>query len=79
MRQPFIVGEYSPLYVFEINKSWILLKDYILDDGFISIFTYPDPLQPGQSTIPIFNKIQTSPIPIPLYAKLDDINIDITM
>ena len=79
IRQPFIVEEDTPLYVFEINKPWILLKDYILDDGFISIFTYPDPLQPGQSTIPIINKIQKSQIPIPSYAKLDDINIAITM
>ena len=70
IRQPFIVEEETPLYVFEINKPWILLKDYILDDGFIYIFTYPVPLQPGQSTIPI---------PIPSYAKLDDINIAITM
>ena len=79
IRQPFIVEEDTPLYVLNINKPWIILKDYILDDGFISIFTYPDPLQPGQSTIPIFKKIQMSPIPIPSYAKLDDINIAITM
>ena len=77
--QPFIVEEDTPLYVFEINKPWILLKDYILDDEFISIFTYLDTLQPDQSTIPIFNKIQISTIPIPSYAKLDDINIAITM
>lgn len=79
IRQLFIVEEDTPLYVFEINKPWILLKDYILDDGFISIFIYPDPLQSGQSTIPIINKIQKSPIPIPSYEKLDDVNIAITM
>lgn len=79
IRQSFIVEEDTPLYVFEINKPWILLKDYILDDEFISFFIYPDPLQHDQSTIPIINKIQMSPIPIPSYAKLDDINIAITM
>lgn len=79
IRQSFIVEEDTPLCVFEINKPWILLKDYILDDKFIYIFIYPDPLQPSQSTIPIFKKIQMSPIPIPSYAKLDDINIAITI
>ena len=77
--QPFIAEENTPLYVFETNEPWQHLKDYILDDRFISIYTYPNPLKSGQSTIPIFDKIQMSSISIPLYAQLEDISITITM
>lgn len=77
--QPFIEEENTPLYVFETNEPWQLLKDYILDDRYISIYTYPNSLPPSQSTIPIFNKIQMSSIPIPIYAQLEDISITITI
>lgn len=77
--QPFIEEENIPLYVFEINEPWQLLKDYILDDRYISIYTYPTPHPPGQSTIPLFSTIQMSPIPIPLYSQLEDISFTITI
>lgn len=77
--QPFIEEENTPLYVFETNEPWQLLKDYILDDRYISIYTYPNSLPPGQSTKPLFSTIQMSPIPIPLYAQLEDISFSITM
>lgn len=77
--QPFIEEENKPLYVFETNEPWQLLKDYILDDRYISIYTYPNSLPPSQSTKPLFSTIQMSPIPIFLYAQLKDISITITM
>lgn len=76
---PFIEEENTPLYAFETNEPWQLLKDYILDDRYISIYTYQKPLPHGQSTKPLFSTIQMSPIPIPLYAQLEDIGIKITM
>lgn len=77
--QPFIAEENTPLYVFETNEPWQLLKDYIIDNRYISIYTYTNPLPPSQSTKPLFSTIQMSPIPIPLYAQLKIIGITITM
>ena len=79
MGVPFIAEENTPLYVFETNEPWQLLKDYIIDNRYISIYTYPNPLPPSQSTKPLCSTIQMSPIPIPLYAQLKIIGITITM
>ena len=63
----------------DINNSWELRKEHILENKLISIYAYKDPLKPGQSTDPLCSQIQMTQIPIPQYSKLEYISFTITM
>ena len=62
-----------------INNSWELRKEHILENKLISIYAYKDLLKPGQSTDPLCSQIQMTQTPIPQYSKLEDISFTITM
>ena len=80
LEQPVVIGESdTPLYTLDINNSWELRKEHILENKLISIYAYKDPLKPGQSTDPLCSQIQMTQIPIPQYSKLEDISFTITM
>ena len=80
LEQPVVIGESdTPLYTLNINNSWELRKEHILENKLISIYAYKDPLKPGQSTDPLCSQIQMTQIPIPQYSKLEDISFTITM
>lgn len=80
LEQPVVIGECdTPLYTMDINNSWELRKEHILENKLISIYAYKDPLKPGQSTDPLCSQIQMTQIPIPQYSKLEDISFTITM
>ena len=80
LEQPVVIGESdTPLYTLNINNSWELRKEHILENKLISIYAYKNPLKPGQSTNPLCSKIQMTQIPIPQYSKMEDISFTITM
>ena len=80
LEQPVVIGECdTPLYTMDINNSWELRKEHILENKLISIYAYKDPLKPGQSTDPLCSQIQMTQIPIPQYSKLKDISFTIMM
>ena len=66
LEQPVVIGESdTPLYTLNINNSWELRKEHILENKLISIYAYKDLLKPGQSTDPLCSQIQMTQIPIP--------------
>ena len=80
LEQPVVIGESdTPLYTLDINNSWELRKEHILENKLISIYAYKDLMKPGQSTDPLCSQIQMTQIPIPQYSKLEDISFTITM
>lgn len=79
IEQPFISNENKPLYIYEVTSSWKLIKERIFDDKISSFFVYQDPIKPGQSTAPLFDNLQMSSISMSLYARLDDINIEVKL
>ena len=51
LEQSVVIGECdTPLYTLDINNSWELRKEHILENKLISIYAYKDPLKTGQST-----------------------------
>ena len=65
LEQPVVIGESdTPLYTLDINNSWELRKEHILENKLISIYAYKDPLKPRQSTDPLCSQIQISQISI---------------
>ena len=80
LEQPVVIGESdTPLYTLDINNSWELRKEHILENKLISIYAYKDLLKPSQSKDPLCSQIQMTQIPIPQYSKLEYISFTITM
>ena len=77
--QPLVPDEDIPLYIIDINDPWQKNGEHILGDDISTTYIYTVPLKPGETTVPLCNVITMAQIPLPTYARIDDINFSIKM
>ena len=77
--QPLVPDEDTPLYIIDINDPWQKNGEHILGDDISTTYIYTVPLKPGETTVPLCNVITMAQIPLPTYARIDDINFSIEM
>ena len=77
--QPLIPDEDTPLYIIDTNDLWQKNGEHILGDDISTTYIYTVPLKPGETTVPLCSGITMAQIPLPTYARIDDINFSIKM
>lgn len=77
--QPLVADEDTPLYIIDINDPWQKNGEHILGDNISTTYIYTVPLKPGETTVPLCSGITMAQIPLPTYARIDDINFSIKM
>ena len=77
--QPLIPDEDTPLYIIDTNDLWQKNGEHILGDDISTTYIYTVPLKPGETTVPLCSGITVAQIPLPTYARINDINFSIEM
>lgn len=77
--QPLVPDEEVPLYIIDINDPWEQKEEVVLGDSISTTYLYSVPLKPGETTVPLCNGVTMADISFPSYARLEDINIALSM